>query len=121
VSEKTFFKSENIWQSYKKERDCLVHCYQMKKVHETITFLLVTLPVFSNLKIITDRLSNKSFLIWLLATPPHLKYDATLPCNLSLIACFLTLMFNNVMWQHMQIVVGFLTITLMQIWQGILR
>ena len=32
--------------------------------------------------------SNKPFLIWLLATPPHLKYAATLPCNLSLGACF---------------------------------
>ena len=29
-----------------------------------------------------------AFLIWLLATPPHLKYLATLPCNLSLMACF---------------------------------
>jgi len=26
--------------------------------------------------------------MWLLTTPPHLKYVATLPCNLSLIACF---------------------------------
>jgi len=33
-------------------------------------------------------LSNKLFLIWLLTTPPHLKYAATLPCNLSLMACF---------------------------------
>ena len=37
-----------------------------------------------------DRLSNKPFLIWLLTTPPNLKYVATLPCNLSLVACFLT-------------------------------
>jgi len=36
----------------------------------------------------TQRLSNKPFLIWLLTTPPHLKYAATLPCNLSLWACF---------------------------------
>jgi len=36
----------------------------------------------------TDRLSNKPFLIWLLTTPPRLKYVATLPCNLSLMACF---------------------------------
>jgi len=28
------------------------------------------------------------FLIWLLTTPPHLKHVATLPCNLSLMACF---------------------------------
>jgi len=34
------------------------------------------------------RLSNKSFLIWLLTIPPHLKHVATLPCNLSLMTCF---------------------------------
>jgi len=34
------------------------------------------------------RLSNKHFLIWLLINPPHLKYVATLRCNLSLMACF---------------------------------
>ena len=33
-------------------------------------------------------LSNKPFLNWLLRTPPHLKYVATVPCNLSLMACF---------------------------------
>ena len=52
--------------------------------------------IFTDLKKITDRLSNKPFLIWLLTTPPHLKYVATLPCNLSLIACFQTLMFHKV-------------------------
>ena len=26
--------------------------------------------------------------MWLLTTPAHLKYVATLPCNLSLMACF---------------------------------
>ena len=36
----------------------------------------------------TDRLNNKPFLIWFLTTSPHLKYVATLPCNLSLMACF---------------------------------
>jgi len=36
----------------------------------------------------TLRLSNKPFLIPLLATPPRLKYVATLPCNFSLMACF---------------------------------
>jgi len=39
-------------------------------------------------KFFTQRLSNKPFLIWLLTTPPHLKYVATLPCNLPLMACF---------------------------------
>jgi len=67
------------------------------------------------------RLSNKHFLIWLLTTPPHLKYVATLPCNLSLIACFLTLMFRNLVWQHMQGVVGFLITTLLQIYEEIFQ
>ena len=34
------------------------------------------------------RLSNKPFLMWLLTTPPHFKYVATLPSNLSLTDCF---------------------------------
>jgi len=44
----------------------------------------------------TDRFINKPFLIWLLKPPPHLKYVVTLPCNLSIIACFLTSMFHEV-------------------------
>jgi len=36
----------------------------------------------------THTLSNKPFLIWLLTTPPHFEYSTTLPCNLSLGACF---------------------------------
>jgi len=46
-----FFNSVNIWQSYKQERGCLVHFLRLlqrgdraHKVHETTTFLLVTLP-----------------------------------------------------------------------------
>ena len=56
--------------------------------------------------VFTDRLSNKPFLIWLLTTPPHLKHVATLPCNISLIAC---LMFHGVVWQYMQRVVSGVT------------
>ena len=48
---KKFLKSMNIWQSYKQERDCFVHFLRLlavrwpsAPVHETITFLLVTLP-----------------------------------------------------------------------------
>jgi len=52
------------------------------------------------LTIFTDRLSNKLFSIWLLTTPPHPKYVATLPWNWSLIACFLILMFHKVARQH---------------------
>ena len=43
--------------------------------------------IFTNLKK-SHRLSNKPFLIWLLTTPPHLEHVAKLPCNLSLMACF---------------------------------
>ena len=41
------------------------------------------------------RLSNKPYLIWLLTTPPHLKYAATLPYNLSLLACFADINFSQ--------------------------
>ena len=48
---KNFFRSVNIWQSYKQERDCLEHFARLantplntKKVHETITFMGVTFP-----------------------------------------------------------------------------
>ena len=51
-------KSLNIWQSYKQERDCFVHFPRLLAV------------------------------CWLLTPPPHLKYVATLSCNLSLMACF---------------------------------
>ena len=57
-------------------------------MHEITTFVLVTLPNIQQLKKFTHRLINKPFLIWLLTTPLHLKYVATLPCNLSIVACF---------------------------------
>ena len=44
--------------------------------------------MLTNFNFFSLRLSNKLFLIWLLTTPPCLKYTATLPCNLSLIARF---------------------------------
>jgi len=44
--------------------------------------------------------------MWLLTIPPHLEYVATPPSNLSLIACFLTLLFHKVMRQHTQGVLG---------------
>ena len=66
----------------------------------------------------TARLSNKPFLIWLLTTPPQLKYVATPPCNLSLIARFRAGMFHKLVRQHMQRVVEFLTTSLPQMYQG---
>ena len=61
---------------------------EARKVHETTTLLLVTLPNIDRLKKFTRTLSNKPFLIWLLTTQPDLKYVATLLCNLSIITCF---------------------------------
>jgi len=81
------------------------------KVHETTTLLLVTLcQIFTDFKKSTDRLSNRPILIWLLTTQSHLKCVATLLCNSSLIACFLTLIFHKVVWQHLLDVVRFLII-----------
>ena len=58
-------------------------------MHETTTLLLVTSPNIHRFKkMFTRTFNNKPFLIWLLTTPLHLKYVATLPCNLSLMVCF---------------------------------
>jgi len=73
-------------------------------VHETTTFLLVTLPNTQRLKYFTDKLSNEPFL---LTSTLHVKCVATLCCNLLLIACFLTLRFHKVVWQHVQGMAGF--------------
>jgi len=59
----------NIWRSYQQERDRLVHflrllavCWPGAQVHETITFLLVTLPnIHRALIFFILRLSNKPF------------------------------------------------------------
>ena len=76
-----------------------------KKVHETTTFLLVPLPNIHRFKecfSLTDLVS-------------------ILHCNLSLIACYLTLVFHKLVRQHMQRMVGFLVTTLLQIYKGILQ
>jgi len=75
----------NIWQSYKQERDCLMHFVRLANV------LLKDARNNHVLACNFAKYSKKiphTFLIWLLTTPPHLKYVATLPCNLSLMACF---------------------------------
>jgi len=50
---------------------------------------------YSPINFFSLRLSNKPFLIWLLTTPQHLKYVATLLCNLSLMT-LLTIMYHKV-------------------------
>ena len=44
--------------------------------------------IFTDFNFFTSKLSNKPVLISLLTTPPHIQYVATLPCTLSLMACF---------------------------------
>ena len=69
-------------------------------------------PIFN---FFTRRFLGKFEVKRLLTTPPDRKHVATLPCNLSFIACFLTLVFHKVVWQHMQDLLGFLMTTLLQI------
>jgi len=59
-----------------------------RKVHETTTLLLVTLPNIQQFYFFSHTLSNKPFFNWLLTTPSYLKHVASLLCNLSLRACF---------------------------------
>jgi len=67
----------------------LAVCRPGPKVHETITFLLVTLPNIHRFKKkFTHGLSSKPVLILLLTTPPRFKCVPTLLYNLSLMACF---------------------------------
>jgi len=84
-----------IWQSYKQERDCLLHflrllavCWPGAQSARDNDVVACNFAKYSRIKKITHRLSNKPFLILSLTTPSHLKYADTLPCNLSLTACF---------------------------------
>ena len=88
---KFFFKSVNVWQSYKQERYCFVHFLRLLQCvgqalkctrQSRSCLLLCQILIF-----FTHRLSKKPFLNWLLTTLPHLKYVATLHFNLSLMAC----------------------------------
>ena len=90
-------KSVNIWQSYKQEPDCFVHFLRLIAMFWPSTqserdkhVLACNFAKYSPIKkfFFTLRLSKKPFLIWLLTTPPHLKYVATLPCTSSLKAHF---------------------------------
>jgi len=80
-----FFKSVNIWQSYKQERDCLSLSSSFSSV---LARCACNFAKYSPIKNFTHTLSNKFFLICLLTAQPQLKYIATVPCNLSLMACF---------------------------------
>ena len=69
-------------QSYKQERGCLVHFVRLattllkdeKSARDNHHLLACNFAKYSDFLKITDRLSNKPFLIWLLTTEPHLKY-----------------------------------------------
>ena len=57
-------------------------------MRETTTLLRVTLPNIHRLKKFHSQTRSKPLIIWLLTTPPHPVYVATLTCNLSIMACF---------------------------------
>jgi len=67
----------------------------------------------------THRLNSKPSLIWLLTTPAHLKYAATLSCNLSLTACFAGVTVSQGSVATMQGAIGILISVKLQIYQGI--
>jgi len=99
---KFFLKSVNIWQSYKQERR-LANTLLKDEVSARDSHVFArNFARYSPIIIffVTLRLTNEPVLIWLLTTSPHLKCTATLPCNLSLMACFAE--------QHMPGSVGFL-------------
>ena len=69
LSVRVNFLTVNIWQSYSQERGCLMHFAHLantlpktKKVHETIMFLLVTLPNIHRFKkkLLSDSAINLS-------------------------------------------------------------
>ena len=118
----------NISQSYKQERGCLVHFVRLAntllKYEESARdnhVLACNFATYSPILIFYGRLSNKPLFIWLLATPQHRKYVATLHCSISLIVCFLTLMFHKIVWQHMQGVMGLLISSFLQIYHRIFQ
>ena len=107
-----FFELVNIWQTYKQEHGCLVDFLRLLAVYwpgaQSVRDNHVFCQIFTELIFFSDRLGSKPFLIWLLKTSLHLKYIATLPGNFSLIACFVTLMFDKIVWQHIRGVVGYI-------------
>ena len=80
----------NIWRSCKQEHGCLVHFVRLANAllkdeesardnHVHACYFAKYSPI---LFFFTDKLNDKpSFLIWLLTTPPHLKYVPALPCE----------------------------------------
>ena len=82
-----FFKSVNIWQSYKQERGCIMHFTRLantllkdEESGRNNYVLACNFAKYSPILIFFTRgLSNKLFLIWLLTILPHLKHAATLP------------------------------------------
>jgi len=97
VSEKSL-KSMNIWRSYKQEHDCLVHFARLANTllkdgegarnNYVLAYNFAKYSPIYKISLTDSATHCKPFLIWLLTTPPCLKYVATLPCNLSLMARF---------------------------------
>jgi len=76
-------KSRNIWQSYKKRRDCFVHflrllavCWPSAPVHEIIKFLLPTLPNIHRFKKIHSQTQQWIMVmsLWTVFGPPCSKH-----------------------------------------------
>ena len=87
-----FFKSVNVWQSYKQERGFLMHFARLantllkdeESARDNHVFACNFAKYSPILFFFTRTLSNKPFLIWLLTTPPHptTQQPVTLRANL---------------------------------------
>ena len=64
----------------------LAKCTSARDNHVLVCNFAKYSPIFKNFFSLSDSVINL-LLIWLLTIPAHLKHVATLPCNLSLMAC----------------------------------
>ena len=71
---------DSLCESIRIDSFCKKSAFRFTSCHAVFLAYLLSLAIF-----FTRRVGNKSVLIWLLTTQPHLKHVATLSCNLSLI------------------------------------
>ena len=89
------FKSVNIWHSYKQERDCLVHflrllavCWPGAQSAWDNHALACNFAKYSPIQFFSLTDSAINHFNSIVNNPTPLKHVDTLPCNLSLMACF---------------------------------
>ena len=134
MSEKKI-KSVNIWQSYKQERGWLMHFARLANTllkdeesardNHVFACNFAKYTPISKFFLDSQTQSNRPFLIWLLTAPPHLRYAvryaATLPCNLSIMACFADMNVSQASGAKYSRRGGIFNIYLTHVYQGIFQ